>query len=754
MRTSPQKEMPSGPAEHSLQHQNDHRTAGQSIAQVIDPSSVYGATLPEWTHVDLILGLTDDVLPIVSNPNRKISQHSKLDGGQLGKVPSIIGRDGMVVGLAKWTERVTTGSEIAQWIKESDYGIGLQCRTVRAVDVDIEDASKAQEIRQAIVEHLGYLPPVRGRQNSSKFLMPFRVEHDEDIRKKVIKTDRGNIELLGNGQQFVFAGMHPKGCRYAWEGGLPQVIPNLTFEQWRSLAAMLEKKFGIEPSVTMTIGRKGQGNGQAPDEDPLGDFLDEKGWTVSEDRDGTRHIRCPFEDGHSMGTPGDGSTSYFPPDKDFARGHFKCLHASCAGRTDGDFLEAVEYGKDMFADLIVPVSPLDPPVKPGYERDKTGSILATKDNLVKALTRKDICGVQIRFDCFRGEVMLSPPEGDGVDGWRMLKDSDYIEIALRLEKDGFKDIAKDKMRDILDYVSGLNQFDSAQHWLEHIVPAWDGIERIEHFLPDCFGTDDNEYTRAVGLYTWTALAGRALVPGIKADMVPVAVGAQGAKKSSTVRTMAPSEEFFLELDMSKKEEDKARLMRGRLVIELGELRGMRTKDSDQLKSFITRTHENWIEKFKTNATTYARRGILFGTTNRDDFLADDTGHRRWLPFMAGECNPDTVETNRLQLWAEARDRFKRDGILWEVAEILARGEHEHFIERDPWEEAVKEYLSDIPHDAPVVSSTIARLGLNIETKKIDRGVEMRIGRVMRALGYKNCAPRIGGKKVRAWRKAT
>ena len=73
-----------------------------------------------------------------------------------------------------------------------------------------------------------------------------------------------------------------------------------------------------------------------------------------------------------------------------------------------------------------------------------------------------------------------------------------------------------------------------------------------------------------------------MVPGIKADMVPVAVGKQGLMKSATVEAITPAREFFAELDLSKSDDDKARLMRGKLVIELGELKGLRKVEVNNL----------------------------------------------------------------------------------------------------------------------------------------------------------------------------
>ncbi|ESF27670.1 putative replication protein, partial [Salmonella enterica subsp. enterica serovar Tallahassee str. 0012] len=45
----------------------------------------------------------------------------------------------------------------------------------------------------------------------------------------------------------------------------------------------------------------------------------------------------------------------------------------------------------------------------------------------------------------------------------------------------------------------------------------------------------------------TALAGRVLEPGVKADMVPILVGPQGCGKSSGVEALSPDPAFFTEI---------------------------------------------------------------------------------------------------------------------------------------------------------------------------------------------------------------
>jgi len=421
--------------------------------------------------------------------------------------------------------------------------------------------------------------------------------------------------------------------------------------------------------------------------------------------------------------------------------------------TDAGWTDYEEIAKD-FEDVTQAAHGSDiSAALPAFKRaNDTGAILATKENITWALARPDLCGYQLRHDTFRDEVMVAPA---GCDEWRPFRDTDYHALCMRMERgpQGFKDIAKEKIRDAVAYVAEGNAFDSAQHWLDGL--AWDGKPRIETFLPTYFGAEDSRYTRAVSLYLWTALAGRVLVPGIKADMVPAAVGPQGAMKSSTVAAIVPAPDFFLELDLGSKDDDLARLMRGKLVIELGELKGLRAKEVEHIKAFISRQHEEWVPKYREMNVRYSRRGVFFATTNQDEFLTDDTGNRRWLPFRAGRCDPEGVKAARGQLWAEAREVFKVRGVVWQEAEQLGRDEHEAFVVHDAWEPVVRAWLDEtdlLTGAAPracdfLQTHEVLAGALRFDTRNITRREEIRIGSVLQKLGYQRDRRRVNGARA-------
>ncbi len=418
---------------------------------------------------------------------------------------------------------------------------------------------------------------------------------------------------------------------------------------------------------------------------------------------------------------------------------------------------------------------------PAYYRDKQGVVKPTVENAVRALSDEWEVGMQIGHDAFRDEMMVQP--AGAVQQWRAMKDADLVTLRIELEKRKFKSAPKELARDAAILVAERNQFDSAQLWLAGVEPCWDGEHRAETFLVDCFGAADTPYTRAVSLYMWTALAGRVIQPGCIAPMAPILKGVQGAGKSRGVKAMVPDDLFYAEIDLSKDDDTLARSLRGVLVGEINELRGLQSKDQESIKAWVSRTHEKWVPKFKEFATTFPRRCLLVGTTNRDDILADETGNRRWLPLQVGRVAVARVAELREQLWAEAAAMFRgvrraldgaraagegyvqgKGGVAWQEAERLAGDEHEAFRRADPWEQAFAAWLDGCDGlDDGVHGSAEAARGsshftvpdvltgaVGMPAKEMTTQAQMRAGAVLRALGFDKQRRRIDGVRDVYW----
>ena len=292
----------------------------------------------------------------------------------------------------------------------------------------------------------------------------------------------------------------------------------------------------------------------------------------------------------------------------------------------------------------------------------------------------------IRYDEFIGSEVIQR-NGNAV----RLDEVEITRLLVDLEKLGYTKISPKRLTDLVRLFARQSSFDSAEDWLNQI-PAWDRVRRVERFLPDYIGTALTPYHLAVSRYWWTAMVARILYPGCKADMVPVMVGPQGSRKTTLVKTLAPTPDHYGEASITDKGSDLTRKVQGKLVVEWSDMRGIKGScDADEAKTFITRSFDEIRRASGTSMNRHERRFILVATTNRNDFLRDPTGHRRFLPFdVPGMIDTGKVEADRDQLWAEAlhivRDRIAHDmsPIDFEDAERLADDEHGAYIKEAPW----------------------------------------------------------------------
>jgi predicted P-loop ATPase len=744
-----------------------------------------GAAPDDWTHFDLVLGLGVDLVPVAHDIDAPIVPRSKLKAQNLGKAVTEYGADGKVRGVAQWTKMRAKPAQLNHWGGDRRLSIGIQCRAVRALDIDIDDPELAAEVAVFIEEHIPGLPK-RTRSNSAKFLQPFLLEGD--WKKRRIKTKcSGAIEFLADGQMFVAAGRHKSGVRYEWDGGLPNEIPAVAAEQFEALWDELEEMFGVGPKGQRPRAVWRAGNGRVRTEindDQLCDLRSALSWPGLLDDAANNAVWS--EAGYALlslgdvgfelwsefcaaapnGEDGDAETWWNSHVHADVRSDFRHIFNMASERGWKNPGLSMPAAIDDFEDLDAGMNAIT--VKIGHDlmskltTQKNGYFWPQLANIMAAF-RAGASTVSVRHDSFRDELMWAP---SGTEEWRPLDDNDVTAFQEAFERARFRPIGRDTMRNALHKLGAENAFDSAEHWLTAL--EWDGVPRIERFLTEYFGAADSPYAQAVSKYLWTAMAARVLEPGCQADMVPILVGGQGLRKTRGLEAMVPAPEHFTGFGFHRIDHpDTCRRMRGVLLGEIAELKGLNTRDVESIKDWVTRTHERWTPKYKEFDSVFPRRLVFVGTTNEEEFLADETGNRRWLPIRVGQANTSAIAEHREHLWAEARDRFRASGIAWQDAEKLAPAEHADFETSDSWEEAISDWLDgpDINEvwDEGDKSKEPARRMRPFRTIEVIRGAlglhcpgmstkahEMRVGKILRKLGCRKERVSIDGEQVRAW----
>lgn len=387
--------------------------------------------------------------------------------------------------------------------------------------------------------------------------------------------------------------------------------------------------------------------------------------------------------------------------------------------------------------------------RPKYERNDDGEIMTTTGNIVLAFQSEGEIGMRFTYDSFTDDYRYSVDGGE----WKPIHDEHYVALQIRLEKLGIYGVTSQKVRECLQMVCREGSIDTAQMWLDGL--EWDGVPRVKRFFIDYFGAAESEYVEAVGVYIWTALAARVMVPGHQVDMVPVLVGAQGVRKTTGIVAMCPSREFFGEFLFGDNETEAARKMRGCLIGELAELRGLRSKEKEHIKAWLTRTHEEVRKLYENTVRKVPRRLCFIGTTNDDQFLDEDpSGQRRWLPVNVTGGDVDAIARDRDMLWAEGRELFAAGGVAFADAERLAREIHSEFIAEDPYEPEVLEWLANRSECETdwVTTNDIMNQQFKLPADRKNSAINRRIGQILKKHRYFHTRIRVHGIPTWVFRK--
>ncbi len=280
-------------------------------------------------------------------------------------------------------------------------------------------------------------------------------------------------------------------------------------------------------------------------------------------------------------------------------------------------------------------------------------------------------------------------------------------------------------------VAREHPFHPIRDYLESL--KWDGIKRIDDWLTPYLGADPSDYARAVGAKFLIGGVARIFTPGCKVDTCLILEGPQGLLKSTALRALA-GEEFFSDDIADLGSKDSVMQTRGVWIIELSELDSMAKSEVSRIKAFMSRQVDRIRLPYARRVTEAKRECVFAGTTNKEIYLKDETGGRRFWPVKVGVIHLGELRRDRDQLWAEARERFRAGDSWWLDNRALVDAAAEEALARfesDPWDEKIARCISGRE------TVSVAEL-LTLMEKKPEswtQSDETRVARILRSKGW-------------------
>lgn len=331
---------------------------------------------------------------------------------------------------------------------------------------------------------------------------------------------------------------------------------------------------------------------------------------------------------------------------------------------------------------------------------------------------------------------FAPPWGDASDVGRELNDLDDIRIQTWLSKEWGIESSEQRICSITLQLGKENAFHPVQRYLKSL--KWDGKERLNSLLSKyCGAIGDTGYLADVGRKFMTAAVARVFSPGIKFDHILILEGDQGIGKSSFVRVLAGQWYSDSLGDISNK--DVVDNMRGRWLIELGELASMNRAESNELKAFITRQFDIARKAYGRRSMQYARQCVFVGTTNDDEYLKDATGGRRFWCVKAMKFLLDLLLRDRDQLWAEAYVNYQLGEALYlddaDVKEYAEKEQADRYVV-DELQHRISEILAqeDFPDQFNFEDLWSKLQAFGSMQKLCDYPMQIRVKKCLRVLG--------------------
>jgi predicted P-loop ATPase len=378
------------------------------------------------------------------------------------------------------------------------------------------------------------------------------------------------------------------------------------------------------------------------------------------------------------------------------------------------------------------------------QKTATGSIIPNVNNTLLIMENEPGIADRFSFNEMSRAIMIGRAIGGARHARRMATDVDITETQRWLQIKGNLRVSKEIVAQAMESRASKSSYHPIREYLNFLT--WDGEARLEIWLSRYLGAEPSKYHAAIGEWFLMSMVARIFKPGCKVDHMLVLEGEQGTMKSTACRTIAGDDYFSDNLpDLETK--DSSQHLRGKWLVEVAEMHAFDRSETARLKSYITRQEERYRPPHARLEVVEPRMCVFIGTTNKSNYLKDETGGRRFWPVKTGTINIEALKRDRDQLFAEAV-KWVSDGYAWwpdaEFERQHIKPQQEERYDADAWEDRVRDWVN-LQVNGFTVGDVASALGISPE--RITKGDQNRIAAILENLGWKRGPRAHGGKRL-------
>lgn len=277
--------------------------------------------------------------------------------------------------------------------------------------------------------------------------------------------------------------------------------------------------------------------------------------------------------------------------------------------------------------------------------------------------------------------------------YRLLEDEDLNQVWFDVNADCFK-YEKGKVRSLLTLRDTLEEFHPFKDYF-NTLPKWDSQDHIGSVIK-LITTKEGQEKRLDVLFTKWIVAVVASALEIKENHAAfVLKGAQGLGKTSFFRNLVPPElkDYYKEDQVKAHDKDAIIKTTNSFLINMDELDGVTMGEAHALKALMTSSAHDIRMPYAQFSTILKRRASFSGSVNKDRFLNDATGSRRFFIVEIEDLDYMTVPDHK-QLYAQALNLLENGFQYWlDKEEIIELNMHNESYQKEMAEkDLINEYM--------------------------------------------------------------